>query len=149
MLIFAKIWVVRGEKVRGSCKSERSLQNEYVLFYVVFTCKDRLRYSRERALQSHILIFWHPPPFKIKIQYVKVLCQRPVSAPLEAPECRFLAFARVGVRPQLLPAPPHFGHREKPALRSAEPTERLLPSQKRNRLPKPPRKKVRNSSYHS
>ena len=35
--------------------------------YIVFCCKNRLRYSRDRALQSYILYFSHPKVLMHKI----------------------------------------------------------------------------------
>ena len=39
----------------------------------VSTCENRLRYSRERALLSYIIMLSHPPDFEVEIQHIRVL----------------------------------------------------------------------------
>ena len=46
--IWLKFWMLNGAKACKSCRSRQELSNEYS----VFTCKLRLRYSRERASES-------------------------------------------------------------------------------------------------
>ena len=53
-------------KMRKSRRSKK-LQNWIQSYYNVQNVQNRLRCSRDRASQSHILMFWHPPNLKIKI----------------------------------------------------------------------------------
>ena len=52
-----RVW--SGAEVRKSCRPQKMLQK-------ILTWKNRLRYSKERALQSDLLIFRPPPDFKFK-----------------------------------------------------------------------------------